>query len=332
MSTSSHPNIPSLTFRHFRGEADYPHIVRIIEGSKQADGVERSITLDDVRRDYEHLVNCDPFQDLWFAEVDGQPVAYVRVHWRKQDDGIRIYSVTEFVLPEWRRQGIGSELLRRGEARLREIAAGHPEEDPKFFQTWAQTSEKDKIALLEQHGYRPIRHNFEMTRDLSEPFPEAPLPPGLEVRPVEAAQIPKIIAASEEAFRDHWGFTPVTPQELEAWMQSPRFQPHLWKIAWDGDQVAGIVLNFINEEENREYNRKRGYTEEISVGRPWRGRGLAKSLIVQSMKMFKEMGFTETALGVDAENPTGALHLYKKLGYKVIFEDVIYRKPLEEGA
>jgi ribosomal protein S18 acetylase RimI-like enzyme len=154
------------------------------------------------------------------------------------------------------------------------------------------------------------------------------MPPGLEVRPVAESQIRKIIAASEEAFRDHWGFSPVTEEELQGWMKDPTFRPELWKVAWDGDEVAGIVMNFINEKENEEYNRKRGYTENISVGRPWRGRGLAKSLIVQSMQMFKKMGFTETALGVDAENLTGALHLYKKLGYKVIFEDVILRKEM----
>ena len=59
-------------------------------------------------------------------------------------------------------------------------------------------------------------------------------------------------------------------------MEDPTFNPDIWKIAWDGDRVAGIVMNIVNEKENEEYQRKRGYTENISVGRPWRKRGLAR--------------------------------------------------------
>jgi ribosomal protein S18 acetylase RimI-like enzyme len=184
-------------------------------------------------------------------------------------------------------------------------------------------------ALAKSQGYEPIRFGFEMERDLSEPIPEAPMPNGLEVRPVEEDQIRKIFDASQEAFRDHWGYREETWEEFQGWFKDPTYTPDIWKIAWDGDQVAGIVMNYVNENENEEYDRKRGYTENISVGRPWRKRGLAKSLIVQSMQMFKDQGFTQTALGVDAENTSGALNLYKALGYKVTKKATTYRKEMK---
>ena len=112
------------------------------------------------------------------------------------------------------------------------------------------------------------------------------------------------------------------------WAEEPTFLLHLWKIAWVGDEVAGTVLNFVNEVENVEYVRKRSYTEAISVRRPWRKMGLAHSLLVQSMKMFKEMGMTETALGVDAQNLSGALKLYQSVGYKEVKQHITFRKPL----
>jgi ribosomal protein S18 acetylase RimI-like enzyme len=90
-----------------------------------------------------------------------------------------------------------------------------------------------------------------------------------------------------------------------------------------------MVLNFYSQKENEEYNRKRGYTEGISVRRPWRKRGLARALIVQSMKMFKAMGMTETALGVDTQNLSGALRLYKSVGYRAVKKHTIYRKALK---
>ena len=39
-----------------------------------------------------------------------------------------------------------------------------------------------------------------------------------------------------------------------------------------------MVRNFINHKENQEANRKRGYTENISVRRPWRRQGIAREV------------------------------------------------------
>ena len=89
-----------------------------------------------------------------------------------------------------------------------------------------------------------------------------------------------------------------------------------------------MVLNFVNHEENQEYDRKRGYTESICVRRPWRRRGLAKALIARSFKVIKDLGMTEAALGVDTENPNGALQLYKSMGFQVAKQHTTYRKPL----
>ena len=152
------------------------------------------------------------------------------------------------------------------------------------------------------------------------------MPERLEVRPVKPEHMRSIWNADVEAFRDHWGYSPPKEDDFQRWLKDPLLDPSLFKIAWDGDQVAGMVQNFVNHNENEEYERQRGYTEGICVRRPWRKRGLAKSLIVQSMQMFKEMGMTETALGVDAENTSGALNLYKSCGYKVVKQSTTYRK------
>jgi len=37
---------------------------------------------------------------------------------------------------------------------------------------------------------------------------------------------------------------------------------------------------------------------------------------------------TEAGLGVDAENTSGATHLYEFMGYRVVKRSTIYRKPL----
>jgi len=326
---SAVPAVPGLVFRRFRGPEDYPFMLAVINGSKAADNIERSDTLEAMVNNYSHLENCDPYRDMLMAEADGRMVGYNRVFWEQQEDGARLYVVFGFLLPEWRRKGLGSSMLALGEARLREIAAEQAYAGPRFFQSWAMDTEKGTIALLEGAGYQPVRYGFDMTRSLSEPFPDFPMPEGLEVRPVEDGHLRAIFDADSESFRDHWGYVAPTEARFDAWLHQPNFAPSLFKVAWDGDQIAGAVQNFVNKEENEEYNRKRGYTEGIFVRRPWRKRGLARALIVQSMKMFKEMGMTETALGVDSENTSGALRVYQSCGYKQVKMGITFRKPLE---
>ena len=103
-------------------------------------------------------------------------------------------------------------------------------------------------------------------------------------------------------------------------------------VAWDGDEIAGAVVNTISEHENRELNRARGLLDSVFVRRPWRSRGLAAALVARSLVVLRERGMTSAWLGVDADNPTGALRLYEKAGFGVHLRSTAYRKPMEAGS
>jgi ribosomal protein S18 acetylase RimI-like enzyme len=90
-----------------------------------------------------------------------------------------------------------------------------------------------------------------------------------------------------------------------------------------------MVLNRLDEAQNEQYGRKRGYTQDIFVRRPWRRRGLARSLLVRSIEMFREMGMEETALGVDTQNPSGAFRLYESVGYRPARRHTFFNKPMD---
>jgi ribosomal protein S18 acetylase RimI-like enzyme len=166
-----------------------------------------------------------------------------------------------------------------------------------------------------------------MSRSLDD-IPEAKLPDGIEVRPVRDEDTYKIWRASVEAFRDHWGFSEPKDKEFISYKESKYFQPDLWQVAWDGDEVVSSVMNFIEHDYNEKNKSKRGWTENISTRREWRRRGIARALIVRSMHMHKAKGMTEVALGVDTKNPNGALRLYQSLGYEKDKTHITYRKAM----
>lgn len=325
------PAIPGLAFRRFRGPGDYPAMAAAIQASADADKVERADTAEDIANAYAHLSNCDPYQDMVFAEVNGEVIGYSRAFWWEESNGPRIYGFVGFLVPAWRRKGIGRAMLRWMEQRLRQVAAGHPAGRPAFFQGFAEEHEVGLAALLTQEGYQPVRYFYQMVRPALDDIPDFPLPEGLELRPVLPAHYRAIWDADVEAFQDHWGYAPPTEEDYQSWLNNTTFfQPHLWQVAWDvaTDQIAGQVRTFIDAAQNEKYQRRRGWTEFISVRRPWRRRGLARALIVRSLRLQKEHGMTESALGADSENLSGATRVYEDCGFRVVKRNAAYRKPL----
>ena len=329
------PAIPGLSFRHFDPDSDYPAMLAVNNGSKIADGQDHDLhTLETITYGYGTTRNHDPRKDVLVAEVGGKMVGYSRVFWDRELEGSRVYWHFGFVLPEWRGKGLGRAMIRWAEGHAREIEA--LQADRENVSALASTEARDNMAglenLLKAEGYEPVRYEFHMETPDLDHIPDAAMPEGLEIRPAKPEHYKAIWEASYEAFRDHWGAGEVDENDYNSWVTDPLLQPDLWVVAWDGDQVAGSILNYINHEYNARMGdrkgRKIGYTEDISVRRPWRKRGLARALLARSMQVHKERGMTQTALSVDTENPSGALRLYESMGYQVISKSTIYRKPL----
>jgi ribosomal protein S18 acetylase RimI-like enzyme len=324
------PPIAGLRFRHYRGEVDLPAMLVVYSAAHEADGLEEVTTLEQMRLNYATLVNCDPARDMVLAEVDGEVVAYSRVFWRDLVDGGRSYECFGFVHPHWRHRGIGSAMLRHNEARLRQIAAEHPNIEPKWLASEGVDSDRANAALLTEAGYQPVRWFYDMVAPTLDGITAPPMPDGLEVRAVTRDQYRRIWDAEAEAFRDHWGEAEWAPEDWERFDADPdNADPSLWRVGWDGDEIAGVVITTVPAEENERHGRRRVYVAEVSVRRPWRRRGVARALLAGSLVASREAGFTSASLGVDTDSPTGATALYESLGFRPERTFTVYRKPLE---
>ncbi|HEY5520992.1 MAG TPA: GNAT family N-acetyltransferase [Candidatus Limnocylindrales bacterium] len=318
-----------LKMRPYSGEQDVYAMAEILNAELKSDGVPGHESAADmlawIRNPSESFTAA---RDLDFAEIEGKVVAFAERNWVDTTDGKREYRVNGAVLPEWQRRGIGQALLRLNEQRVRDLAASQETDNERVVGSWSNDRQEGRIALLRENRYQPVRWFFEMIRDLSAPIPEVPLPDSIEVRPVTMDSIRQIWKADTEAFKDHWGGFDDSDAHLKAWMDGPNFDPTMWLIAWDGDEIAAGVTNGISPEENEALGTKRGWLHTVFTRRQWRKRGLANALIARSLVLIKERGMDFAVLGVDADNPSGALGLYERNGFKVLERSTAWRKPL----
>ena len=156
-----------------------------------------------------------------------------------------------------------------------------------------------------------------------------PLPDGIEVRPVTGDQLRTIWDADVEAFRDHWGGHDESEEALRRFLDAPDNDLSLWVVAWEGDEVVAASINVIYAHENAETGRRRGWLESVFTRRAWRKRGIGGALIDRSFHLFAERGMDTAALGVDADNPSGALRLYESHGFAVTERGTAWRKPMQ---
>jgi mycothiol synthase len=170
----------------------------------------------------------------------------------------------------------------------------------------------ERIArVYRRAGYQFVRHFFRMVAPLDDLQPAPDWPEGIELRPLDPdLHMEAVYRADEEAFEDHWGMAPLPYENWREFVIGPSFDPSLWFIAWDGDEIAGFSLCRPSAEGDPDL----GWVEVLAVRRPWRRRGLALALLLHSFAELRARGRPKVGLGVDAENLTGAMRLYERAG------------------
>jgi ribosomal protein S18 acetylase RimI-like enzyme len=286
------------------GEEDFPAVAALLEDDERSHGRPSHIGPNEIR---EWTSLTDLAHDSWLYEDADGPVA---VGWATPHGEVGVG--VGIVHPRAKGRGLGTELLERSEALL--LARN----GVRRLHQFALGSDLRAAELLRRHGYVDVRRFFEMAIELQ----ELPEPPELPIETLRETEARAFYEALDEAFQDHWEHH---SRGFEEWWErhraNPNFDPTLWFLIRDADEVAAVSRN----EANRNGG---GYVAAIGVRRRWRGKGYAKALLLHTFREFWDRGLRRVTLGVDAASPTGATHLYESVGMHVESENVVFEKAL----
>jgi ribosomal protein S18 acetylase RimI-like enzyme len=224
-------------------------------------------------------------------------------------------------------------LLKWGIERARQNVDLAPEGSRVVLHTSANTTCREVSDLLSRNGLDLVRHGYRMIIDFDRPPASPILPEGIVIRPIAFGKEERdAVYAGYEAFQDHWGFIEEPFEQFYKRWQSdyqsyPYYDPSMFFIAVDGEEIAGISLCLQRHQEYPDL----GWISSLGVRRPWRKRGLGLALLQHSFTEFYQRGITKAGLGVDAENITGAVRLYEKAGMRVMRRDSTYELELRAG-
>jgi ribosomal protein S18 acetylase RimI-like enzyme len=144
---------------------------------------------------------------------------------------------------------------------------------------------------------------------------------GVTIRPIregDSKDLRAMYDVIETAFREHFGSGPASYDE---WIATHSFthlsDRSLWWLALVDDKPAAALIGRALPE--------RGWVEEVGTLPAYRGRGLARALLLASFEQFRSRGFEQVGLGVDSTNPTGALGLYESIGMTATNHWICYR-------
>ena len=254
------------------------------------------------------LESLDPANDMFVALESGTVAGYadVAAPSAARDGGPGVVYLDVRALPG--RDGALDALL---DAVLRRACERAPSGAP--VRATASEGDEPYRAALARRGFQVVRSSFTMEIDLAAPSDAPTWPEGLRSRPFARGEERAVYDAYVEAFADHWGFVPESFADWCTWHLGEKDDRSSWRVADDRGAIAGLCLTSPTHGDDESL----GWANVLAVRRPWRRRGLARALLLESFALLRSLGRARAGLGVDAENTTGALDLYRGVGMHV---------------
>jgi len=311
-----------LTIRRFVQGIDEEVWLRITNAAYKEYDDFRPSTLEDMEK-AEKSPNFDP-TGRFIAEWNGEPVGCVNAYVDKKREEKKGFIRRLGVIPEFRRKGIGKTLVKKAIESLKERGM-------ESVEAW---TEQDRVAcknLFESMGFRLIRVFSHMRKELETIPSNIGEHKEVKIRTMQMNMddIKLLNWLENETFKEHFNFRPETIEETKYFVETrPWCDIAEYFFAYLDDKPVGHVGVGIDTKFIRHKGIKRGWIMTIGVLKPLRKQGIGTALMLHALKLLKSKGMKEAELGVDDSNPTKAIELYNKVGFRVVKKDLTYLKTI----
>lgn len=312
-----------LTIRPFRKEFDEEVFVSIFNACFGDYDDIRSMTLEEMRKmEGSPSFSADGFFIAeWNGETAGMVDAYVDKFREDEKGFIQWLSV----LPKFRGKGIAKRLVEKALESLRQRGV-------KTAESAVQTDREACMHIFESLGFKPVRVVSMMKGSIGNLRCNIGENKEVAIRSMrleDEEDVKLLNRLDNETFKEHFNFRPRTVEETKyALFENPWFKQQEWFFATlDGEPVGYSGIG-IDERLNSEKKMKWGWILDIGVLKTCRRKGIGTRLMLHSMGSLKALGMEEAALYVDETNPTGAIKLYEKTGFKILRRNIVYQLPL----
>ncbi|MCO5301046.1 MAG: GNAT family N-acetyltransferase [Candidatus Nanopelagicales bacterium] len=218
------------------------------------------------------------------------------------------------------RRGLATTLLTAGERYGQTL----PAPDDAYLKVESFGGDREIRQALAERGYERHRVYLRMRVDFVGETPRPRPVPGISVKGMSEDLWPELHRVVTESFRDHYDSHPLPFDLFRRDMINETTDLDRWRLAFDGPTCVGVSIG------SRRFEPEGlGYVETLGVLREYRGRGIARHLLLDAMARDAAAGLTGTSLHCDATNPTGATALYESVGMRRDHEYVAWRTPLQ---
>ncbi len=299
-----------LNMRRFAKGVDEPVWVEVLNAARKDREDWRAITAEEML-----LQEKGPefdFEGRFIAGFDGKLAGVAHAHvdkLRKDGKGFIRFDV----IPEFRGCGIERQLI---ETALRELKA----RGMTSAQAQADSEKRDYIELLEGFGFSQVRVFSMMEMDLANVSQNIGESKKVSMRSFQKDLEEDIALFNwliNETFKEHFDYRPEALEETRHFEFSNPYlkEQEVFFAVLDGESVGFIGVG-IDEEYNLEKKVKAGEIFTIGVLKTYRRTGIGVRLTLHGLETLKAKGMTKAMLGVDDQNPTKAIGLYEKVGFR----------------
>jgi ribosomal protein S18 acetylase RimI-like enzyme len=259
----------------------------------------------------------------FIAELDGKPVGIIHAQVEKSGEEKRGFIRDFCVLPTLRGSGVEEQLLEATVTEFKKHGA-------KRMRAWTGVNRTDRIRFLEKSGFKFSHRTIDMRVSLAHVPSKIGENKEVVIRSLRMEvdeDIEELNWLANECFKDDPLHVPETVEETcRSLLDNPVLRWQEFFLAVLGNTNVGYIGVGIDEKYNVEHDVKTGYISGIGVLPAYRKRGTGTRLLLHGLKALKAKGMTSATLDTEDTNPTRAMTLYEKVGFKVLQEYVTYAK------